>query len=48
MKKLRLNCISDYYFQSAWELYEEAFPLEERRSIDRCSIFSDEQFKLSF
>lgn len=34
MKQIRLKNISDNYFQIAWKLYEEAFPLEERRLID--------------
>lgn len=33
MKQLRLKSISDNYFQEAWELYENAFPLEERRLL---------------
>lgn len=31
MKQIRLHNISDNYFHEAWELYEDAFPLEERR-----------------
>lgn len=34
MKQIRLKNISDVYFNSAWKLYEDAFPLEERRSLD--------------
>lgn len=34
MKQIRLKDITDNYFQVAWELYEEAFPLEERRLLD--------------
>ena len=34
MKQIRLKNISDKYFQIAWTLYEEAFPLEERRLMD--------------
>ena len=34
MKQIRLKSISDNYFQIAWKLYEEAFPMEERRLID--------------
>ena len=34
MQTIRLKNITDNYFQSAWELYEEAFPVEERRSLD--------------
>ena len=31
MKQIRLKNISDNYFDIAWELYKEAFPLNERR-----------------
>lgn len=34
MKLIRLKNISNNYFQKAWELYEDAFPLEERRLLD--------------
>ena len=34
MKRIRLKNISDIYFQKAWELYEDAFPSEERRLLD--------------
>ncbi|WP_066629982.1 GNAT family N-acetyltransferase [Labilibacter marinus] len=34
MKVIRLKQISDNYFQKAWELYEDAFPFEERRLLD--------------
>lgn len=34
MKLIRLKNTSDTYFDKAWELYEEAFPLEERRLLD--------------
>ena len=34
MKQIRLKNISDNYFDKAWELYEEAFPLQERRLFD--------------
>jgi len=34
MKQLRLKDISNKYFPKAWELYEDAFPLEERRLLD--------------
>ena len=34
MKQIRLKTISDNYFHEAWELYQEAFPLEERRLLD--------------
>lgn len=33
MEHIRLEGITDNYFKEAWELYEIAFPLEERRSI---------------
>jgi len=34
MKQLRLKDISNKYFRKAWELYEDAFPIEERRLLD--------------
>ena len=34
MKQIRLYSISDNYFHEACELYEDAFPLEERRLMD--------------
>ncbi|SNR39034.1 Ribosomal protein S18 acetylase RimI [Lutibacter agarilyticus] len=34
MNLIRLRNISDTYFQEAWQLYEEAFPFEERRILD--------------
>jgi hypothetical protein len=34
MKKIRIKNISDNYFNMAWELYEDAFPIEERRIKD--------------
>lgn len=34
MNLIRLKNISDNYFQEAWKLYEDAFPIEERRSLD--------------
>ena len=34
MKQIRLKNISDKYFRIAWALYEEAFPIEERRLMD--------------
>jgi len=34
MKQLRLKSTSDIYFNQAWQLYEEAFPPEERRSLN--------------
>ena len=34
MKPLRLPTISAIYFQEAWELYENAFPLKKRRLLD--------------
>ncbi len=37
MKLIRLKHISDSYFQEAWKLYEEAFPIEERRGLDEQS-----------
>jgi len=37
MKLIRLKHISDNYFQKAWKLYENAFPVEERRLLDNQS-----------
>ncbi|WP_296311615.1 GNAT family N-acetyltransferase [Winogradskyella sp. UBA3174] len=37
MKLIRLKNISDNYFQKAWNLYEDAFPFEERRLLDNQS-----------
>ncbi len=34
MKQVKLENISDTFFPMAWELYEGAFPLEERRLKD--------------
>lgn len=35
MKLVRLNSISDPFFQKAWELYEDAFPMEERKLLEQ-------------
>ncbi len=37
MKLIRLKHISDNYFQKAWKLYEDAFPIEERKLLDNQS-----------
>ena len=34
MRLIRLKNISDNYFRKAWDLYEDAFPIEERRLLD--------------
>lgn len=34
MNQIRIENILDDYFTEAWELYENSFPLEERRAID--------------
>lgn len=34
MKQIRLKNISNNYFHQAWELYEDAFPFEERRLLN--------------
>jgi len=34
MEQISLKNTSDSYFHKAWELYEDAFPLEERRLLD--------------
>ena len=35
MNQLRLKSISENHFHKAWELYEDAFPIEERRSLNK-------------
>jgi GNAT superfamily N-acetyltransferase len=35
MELVRLKNTSEPYFEKAWKLYEEAFPLEERRTIEQ-------------
>lgn len=45
MKLVRLKNISDNYFQKAWELYEDAFPSEERRPLeDQSRILQNENY----
>ncbi len=45
MKLIRLKNISDAYFNAAWILYEEAFPIEERRSLDiQTQILQKEEY----
>lgn len=34
MNQIRLKSISDNHFYKAWELYEDAFPIEERRLLN--------------
>lgn len=34
MKQIRLKNTTDNYFQKAWEIYEDAFPLSERRLLE--------------
>ena len=34
MEQIRLENISDNFFKEAWVLYENSFPMEERRLID--------------
>ena len=38
MKRLRIKNTSDTYFLEAWQLYEDAFPIEERRLLDDQSL----------
>jgi ribosomal protein S18 acetylase RimI-like enzyme len=33
MNQIKVTDISDVYFQKAWELYENSFPVDERRTI---------------
>jgi hypothetical protein len=35
MTSIRLNTTTDTYFQEAWEIYNSAFPAEERRTLDK-------------
>ncbi len=46
MKQVRLKNTSDTYFQEAWELYEEAFPIEERRSLEnqKCILENEDYY----
>lgn len=45
MKRVRLKNTSDPYFQEAWELYEDAFPPEERRSLqDQQRILKNDNY----
>ncbi|MGI9530545.1 GNAT family N-acetyltransferase [Lutimonas sp.] len=45
MKHLRIHDISNNYFAEAWTLYENAFPEEERRSIDsQVKLFTNTNF----
>lgn len=42
MNQIRIETILDNYFTEAWELYENSFPLEERRAIDsQAKIFKN-------
>ena len=34
MERIRLRHLSDDYFHDAWKIYQDAFPLEERRILD--------------
>ncbi|MDC9723555.1 MAG: GNAT family N-acetyltransferase [Urechidicola sp.] len=45
MKQIRLKNSADTYFDKAWELYEEAFPLNERRLYDaQVVLMSDTKY----
>ncbi|WP_298502389.1 GNAT family N-acetyltransferase [uncultured Maribacter sp.] len=45
MKLIRLKNISDKYFQKAWKLYENAFPMEERRLLnDQSYILQNDSY----
>ena len=43
MKQIRLNNTSDTSFQKAWELYEDAFPIEERRTLSEQTIILENE-----
>ncbi len=38
MKQIKLNSISDRFFDEAWNLYEDSFPIEERRVLSTQSL----------
>ncbi len=45
MKVIRLKNISNDYFQMAWNLYEDAFPPEERKSLnDQTYVLQNENY----
>ena len=45
MKLLRIKNTSDTYFSEAWQLYEDAFPIEERRLLeDQSLVLQNEQY----
>jgi len=45
MKLIRLKNITDNYFLKAWKLYEEAFPVEERRVLeDQTSVLKNNNY----
>lgn len=45
MKRIRLFSTSDNHFSEAWNLYEEAFPVEERRSLeDQIRVFIKDDY----
>jgi len=45
MEQIRLKNISDNFFQEAWVLYENSFPLEERRLLDsQAKIFKNDDY----
>lgn len=45
MQQIRLKNSSNIYFDKAWELYEEAFPLNERRLFEaQVNLMSDPKY----
>lgn len=45
MKRFFVNSINDKYFQDAWELYLNAFPIDERRDLEmQEKIFRHEDY----
>lgn len=45
MEQVRIKNTSETYFQEAWELYEDAFPIEERRSLeDQTEILKNDDY----
>ncbi|MFD0762072.1 GNAT family N-acetyltransferase [Lutibacter aestuarii] len=46
MRQISLNTIDNTYFYSAWKLYEEAFPIYERRTLKaQTKLFGNHSYK---
>ena len=47
MEQIRLKNTSDICFNKAWELYESAFPIEERRTLsEQTTVLKNENYHL--